>query len=126
MIEAKPGCCQESNYLVPTLPCNKPAELMIGWPDRGEGPYRMCWMCADHSIRGRGATNLGPFVAEQVVVDYGPTEARILAHQQESESMEDVLAMAAADSGRHEPSGRPHTARTCCSNWQVTWASIVR
>ncbi len=24
------------------------------------------------------------------------------------------------------PSGSPQTARSCCSNWQVTWASMVR
>src|SRR6266511_1032943 len=102
MIEAKPGGCQESNFLIPTLPCNKPAVKMIGWPTRNEGPYRMCEMCADHSVRNRGATDLGPFEAEQVVVDYGQTEARLLAHHMENESMEDVLAMAAADAAVEE------------------------
>jgi len=66
MIEAKPDGCQESNYIIPTLPCNQPATRMIGWPKRGEGPYRMCDGCADHSVRNRGAEDLGPFVAEEV------------------------------------------------------------
>lgn len=65
MIEAKPDGCQESNYIIPTLPCNQPATKMIGWPKRGEGPYRMCDGCADHSVRNRGAEDLGPFVAEE-------------------------------------------------------------
>lgn len=46
--------------MVPSLPCNQPATKRIGWPERGEGPYRMCDMCADHSIKNRGATDLGP------------------------------------------------------------------
>jgi hypothetical protein len=66
MIEAKPDGCQESNYIIPTLPCNQPATKMIGWPKRGESPYRMCDGCADHSIRNRGAEDLGPFIAEEV------------------------------------------------------------
>lgn len=67
MIEAKPNGCQESNMIIPTLPCNAPAIRMIGWVDRSgevrEGPYRMCAMCADHSLRNRGAKDLGEFVA---------------------------------------------------------------
>lgn len=100
MIEAKPGGCQESNYLFPGFPCNNPAVRMVGWT--GEGPYRMCEACADHSIKNRGAKDLGPFEAEQVVVDYGSTEARILAHYTENQSMDDVLAMAVADAAAKE------------------------
>lgn len=102
MIEAKIDGCQESNYIFPTLPCNKSAERMIAWPARNEGPYRMCLGCADHSVRNRGATDQGPFKAELVNVDYGPIEARILAHYQEN-AMNDVLAMAAADAAKDEP-----------------------
>lgn len=94
--EARPGGCQESNYMFPEFPCNKPAIRMIGWPARGEGPYRMCEMCADHSTKNRGATDLGPFVAEVVNVDYSEIEARALAHYQES-NMNDVLTMAMAE-----------------------------
>ena len=101
MLEAKIDGCQESNYLYPQFPCNKPAEKMVGWPARNEGPYRMCLGCADHSVKNRGASDLGPFKAEQVVVDYGPIEARILAHHQEN-SMDDVLAMAQADAAKEE------------------------
>jgi hypothetical protein len=36
------------------------------------------------------------------------------------------FAIAAGATSRVEPSGRPHTARTCCSNWLVSQASIVR
>lgn len=101
MLEAKPGGCQESNYIIPTLPCNRPAERMIGWPERNEGPYRMCLGCADHSVKNRGATDQGPFKAELVNVDYGPIEARILAHYQEN-AMDDVLKMAMADAEAKE------------------------
>lgn len=100
--EARPGGCQESNYLVPWYSCNKPAVRMIGWPDRNEGPYRMCFGCADHSTKNRGATDLGPFVAEVVNVDYSEIEARALAHYQES-NMNDVLAMAMAEAASEAP-----------------------
>lgn len=102
MLEAKVNGCQESNYLYPQFPCNKPAERMIAWPARNEGPYRMCLGCADHSVKNRGATDQGPFKAELVNVDYGPIEARILAHYQEK-AMNDVLAMAQADAAKEEP-----------------------
>ena len=97
MIAAKIGCCEEVNYLVPSLPCNKPAEVMVGWPDRGEGPYRMCLMCASHSLKNRGASNMGPYVPEQVYVDYTKTEERILAHYTQEKPMDDILAMALKD-----------------------------
>ena len=34
--------------------------------------------------------------------------------------------MAAGRSNSVEPNGKPHTARSCCSNWLVTQASKVR
>lgn len=85
MVEARPGCCQESNYLYPQFPCNKPAVRMISWPAQGEGPYRMCLGCADHSVRNRGATDTGPFEDNQ------------------EKPVNDVLAMAAADAAKEEP-----------------------
>ena len=63
---AEPGGCEEAVILFPeqtkAFSCNKPATNFVGWPRRGEGPYRMCEMCTDHSVRNRGATDLGPFV----------------------------------------------------------------
>lgn len=56
-----PGGCQEANMIIPQLACNQPATRLIGWPDRGEGPYRMCPACACHSLKNRGATDLGPY-----------------------------------------------------------------
>lgn len=97
MIEAKFDGCQEANYIVPTLPCNKPAVRMIAWPARNEGPYRMCLGCADHSTKNRGATDMGPFEAISVNVDYSAIEQRIIAHHVQENGMDDVLAMAAAD-----------------------------
>lgn len=60
-----PDGCQEANMIIPQLACNAPATRMIGWPARGEGPYRMCPACASHSVRNRGATDLGPFIKEE-------------------------------------------------------------
>ena len=60
MIKAKPDCCEEAapvgfgGY----IPCNKPATHLVSWPDRGEGPYRMCEMCEWHSVKNRGATSV--------------------------------------------------------------------
>lgn len=62
-LKAKEHCCEEA-ALLPFpgyIPCNKPAVSMVGWPDRGEGPYRMCEACADHNVRNRGATLIGPY-----------------------------------------------------------------
>jgi len=87
MIQAKEGGCQESNYAYPQFPCNQPATRMIGWPQRNEGPYRMCPGCADHSIRNRGATDLGPFEAVQT---------------QESTMNDDVMKMAQGDAAANE------------------------
>lgn len=103
MLQAKVDGCQESNYLYPQFPCNKPAERMIAWPARNEGPYRMCLGCADHSVKNRGATDQGPFKAEAVDVDYSAVEARILAHYVQENNMNDVLAMAQADAAKEEP-----------------------
>lgn len=64
MIEARPDCCEEASFIVPPLPCNRPATRMIGWPERGEGPYRMCDMCAHHNVKNRNATDLGPYEKE--------------------------------------------------------------
>jgi len=56
-ISVKPGGCEEYAH----IPCNKPATTLIGWPDRGEGPYRMCDACAWHNIKNRNAEDLGPY-----------------------------------------------------------------
>ena len=60
---AKPGGCEEAVILFPgqtkAFSCNKPATVMVGWPARNEGPLRMCDEHAHHSIKNRGATNLG-------------------------------------------------------------------
>lgn len=65
-LKAAPGRCEEASALSGEryIPCNAPAESMVGWPARGEGPYRMCAGCADHNVKNRGATLVGPFVAE--------------------------------------------------------------
>jgi hypothetical protein len=57
----------------------------------------MCEACADHSVKNRGAQDLGPYIAAEV--DYTKIEARALAHYAEETNtpMEDVLAMATAD-----------------------------
>ena len=36
-----------------------------------------------------------------------------------------LFTIAEGASGLVPPSGRPQTARTCCSNWLVSWASKV-
>ena len=50
-----------------------------------------------------------------------PSRARRSLHRSPSR-----LAIAAGRSRSGDPSGRPQTARTCCSNWLVTQASKVR
>jgi hypothetical protein len=42
--------------------CNEPATRFVGWPQRGEGPYRMCEQHAHHSVRNRRAVDHGPYV----------------------------------------------------------------
>lgn len=66
MLEASPGCCQEAHPASREayIPCNAPATSLIGWPARGEGPYRMCPACAWHSVRNRGAEHLGRYPPE--------------------------------------------------------------
>lgn len=56
MLKANEGCCEECVMGAPIyLPCNAPAVVMVGWPKRREGPYRVCAMCADHNTKNRGA-----------------------------------------------------------------------
>jgi hypothetical protein len=63
MLKALPGHCEEASIFSTEayIPCNAPAVRLIGWPKRGEGPYRMCASCADHSLRNRAAEDLGAF-----------------------------------------------------------------
>jgi hypothetical protein len=58
------------------IPCNAPATSMIGWPDRKEGPYRMCMPCAEHSLKNRGATFMGVYegVAEPAKPELPPAD----------------------------------------------------
>lgn len=62
-LKAEIGCCEEASMHSTStyVPCNRPAKFMVGWPHRQEGPYRMCEMCADHSVRNRGAVIAGPY-----------------------------------------------------------------
>lgn len=64
--EADEGRCQEAGPLSSEkyFPCNRPAVSIVEFTARKEGPYRMCEMCADHNIRNRGATLVGPFIPE--------------------------------------------------------------
>ena len=66
-LKAKPGCCEEASMLSHQfyIPCNRPAVRMIKNKDP-QSPYRMCEMCADHNVKNRGATDVGPFVSEHV------------------------------------------------------------
>lgn len=60
MMKANPGRCEEASplSLATYIPCNRPAEFMV--KTRDPQPYRMCDMCADHNVKNRGATLLGP------------------------------------------------------------------
>ena len=62
-LEAGEDRCEEASILSRTsyIPCNAPAMHMVGWPDRGEGPYRMCATCAHHNVKNRRATLIGPY-----------------------------------------------------------------
>lgn len=62
-IKAKPHCCEEASPASHSfyIPCNQPATKIV-MAKNNEGPYRMCDMCADHNIRNRGATLVGPYV----------------------------------------------------------------
>lgn len=61
-LEASPNGCEEASVLSRQyyIPCNRPATRLIKL--RELKPARMCEMCADHNIRNRGATDVGPFV----------------------------------------------------------------
>lgn len=62
LFKAKPGGCEEAALGIPFYAaCNKPAVVMVGWPRRREGPYRMCQECAWHNTKNRGAVELGPY-----------------------------------------------------------------
>jgi len=63
MFEAKEDCCQEVSFVNPMFPCNLPATKVITW--KTEGPYRMCDMCADHSVKNRGATLVGGYTPKE-------------------------------------------------------------
>jgi hypothetical protein len=57
--------CEEAVFLFQgqekPFACNEPPTFWIGWPLRKEGPYRMCDQHAHHSVKNRGAVNLGPW-----------------------------------------------------------------
>jgi hypothetical protein len=63
MLEAKPDCCQATALGMGDayIPCNKPATKVVKPKGRGEGSYRMCDMCADHSLRNRGFKLVGSY-----------------------------------------------------------------
>lgn len=65
LLKAKPGGCQETMALTGLLyvACNRPAVSIVATP-AGREQYRMCEMCADHSLRNRGFTLVGPFKAD--------------------------------------------------------------
>lgn len=57
MIKATDGCCEEAALNAPEgmyLPCNKPAEWIVGWKGRSDKPIRMCFACKEHNVRNRG------------------------------------------------------------------------
>lgn len=59
---AEPGMCEEARMgYAAYIPCNKSAIVLVGWPSRGEGPYRMCLNCADHNIQNRDARSFGMY-----------------------------------------------------------------
>jgi len=62
-LKAAPNCCEEASALsVKTyVPCNRPAVSIVRFERTGEGPYRMCHMCATHNVNNRGATLIGPY-----------------------------------------------------------------
>ena len=55
-VVADEGCCEEASIVSIAfyIPCNKPATKTVRYPDRAEGPYRMCDACADHNVQHRG------------------------------------------------------------------------
>jgi hypothetical protein len=55
-LKAGPDGCEEASLLSKEryIPCNRPAEHIVGWKGRSETPVRMCAMCADHNVKNRG------------------------------------------------------------------------
>jgi hypothetical protein len=53
---ARPGCCEEASTLSHSfyIPCNQPAESIVGWKGRSDKPIRMCAMCTYHNVKNRG------------------------------------------------------------------------
>lgn len=65
MLKAKEHCCEEAALGMGDayIPCNKPATKIIRPRHNGEPDLRMCDFCADHSVRNRGMTLVGPYAA---------------------------------------------------------------
>lgn len=65
MIQAQPHRCEEQVGIPGggVLPCNKLATQIIdvNRPGSSEGPYRMCDMCAGHSVHNRGMKFVRPY-----------------------------------------------------------------
>lgn len=63
MLKALPNNCEEAAMGVGDgyIPCNKPATRII-LSRSGKEKNRMCDHCADHNVRNRGATDIGPFI----------------------------------------------------------------
>lgn len=49
------------------IPCNAPAVAYVYNGDRR--PYRMCEWCASHNVRNRGGLLLGPWPADEKMVE---------------------------------------------------------
>jgi hypothetical protein len=49
--------CEEASSLSSQyyIPCGRPAEWIVHFPRRGNGPFAMCAMCADHNVLNRNA-----------------------------------------------------------------------
>lgn len=57
-LKAKPGCCEEASPASREfyIPCNQKATTIVTfYPERREGPYRMCAACTEHNVKRRGA-----------------------------------------------------------------------
>lgn len=63
MLKAQPDCCEECALGMGNayIPCNKPATVIVDTGRKTEGPYRMCDMCADHSVKNRGMKIIGVY-----------------------------------------------------------------
>lgn len=74
---AKPDGCEEAALGVSFfyLPCNKPAENIVGWKGRSDKPIRMCAACTDHNVKNRGGQIIRPFqTGESTLSDDKTTE----------------------------------------------------